>query len=82
MCTVFCGGSLAVITAWGRRLTYERTVSSGLQPDVLSCFQLSFFHLRLGVPEGPGPAGSVRVGYLQQLGFVHHLRQLLLRQTV
>lgn len=52
------------------RLTYERTVSSGLQPYILSCFQLRFLHLWLRVPECPGSAGSVLLCYFHQLWFV------------
>lgn len=44
-------------------LTYKGTVPSGSQSDFLSHLQLSLFHLRLWVPEGPGIHGSVPVGY-------------------
>ena len=63
-------------------LTYERTVSSGLQPYFLSRLQFGLLHLCLGVPEGPGPVGAVFVGNLQQLRFVHRRWQPILRETV
>lgn len=64
------------------RLTYEGAVPSGLQPDLLPRLQLRFVHLWLWVPEGPGPGGSMLVGYFDQLGFVHHGWELTLTQDV